>query len=133
MAFVIDVLVLTVIEAPLFFMGIRHHHAWAYLGATATASAYHIIGIALWGRTVGKLVMRVRVRPAHSDGQVVGWWRSTIRYVVPAAQAIALLAPFTALVQLLWLIAVYGTAVTDPRKQGLHDHAAGTVVVATGG
>ena len=128
LAYVIDVVLLTVAEAPLFFMAIRHHHPWGYIGAGVTASLYNIVGVALWGRTAGKLAMGIQVVSPNTQG-APGWRRAVARILVPAAGALAGLTPFTHPAQDVWALAVYATALTNPRRQGLHDLAAGTMVI----
>jgi uncharacterized RDD family membrane protein YckC len=87
------------------------------------ATVYNTVAVALWGRTVGKLVARCKVVRVDTGGPT-GWWYAAIRaLVVSLAWAVPYLALAAAMV-------VYGYAVLDPRQQGLHDKAAGTLVVA---
>jgi uncharacterized RDD family membrane protein YckC len=86
-------------------------------------AVYNTVGVALWGRTIGKMVVRCRVVRVDTGGPT-GWWYAGIRaLVVSLAWAVPYIALAAAMV-------VYGYAVLDPRQQGLHDKAAGTVVVA---
>jgi uncharacterized RDD family membrane protein YckC len=87
------------------------------------ATAYSTVGVALWGRTVGKLVARCKVVRVDTGGPT-GWWYAAIRALVVS---LAWAVPYLALAAAL---AVYGYALLDPRQQGLHDKAAGTLVVA---
>jgi uncharacterized RDD family membrane protein YckC len=94
------------------------------LGASAVGLAfvYETIAIALTGRTVGKLVAGTRV-VRRDDGERVGWFEAAQRSVVPlAASAVPdvgfLLGGF-----------VYAMAFFHPLRQGVHDRAAGTIVV----
>ena len=87
------------------------------------ATAYNTVSVALWGRTLGKLLARCKVVRVDTGGPT-GWWYAAIRaLVVAVAWAIPYLALAAAMV-------VYGYAVVDARQQGLHDKAAGTLVVA---
>jgi uncharacterized RDD family membrane protein YckC len=91
----------------------------------ATAVLYAGVMTALWGRTVGKLANGTKVIRLN-DGRRPDWTYSFIRALVPAvAQAIPA-------VGLLAVIGVYLVALIDPLRQGLHDKAAGTVVVMAG-
>ena len=79
---------------------------------------YEVILIAIRGQTLGKSLMGIRV-VGITDGQVPGWARAGVRWLLPAA---ASLVPPSVLIVYLWLL-------WDPRRQGLHDKAAGTLVI----
>ena len=96
--------------------------AWLAMEAAVMTIAYHGIGVARYGRTIGKAVMQCRVVRSDTGGRV-GWSAAMIRAVVVA---ICLAAPVIAIPVVL---IVHGAAVLDPRQQGLHDRAAGTIVV----
>jgi uncharacterized RDD family membrane protein YckC len=85
-------------------------------------AAYTIVPVAIWGQTLGKLAVGTRV-VAESDGTLPGWRRSVIRWAVPG---IAGRLPYVG----LWVsLAVMASLVLDKRRRGLHDKAAGTIVV----
>ncbi len=87
-------------------------------------TAYATVSVALWGRTLGKLFLRCKVVRVDTGGPT-GWWYAAIRaLIVSLAWAIPYLALAAAMV-------VYGYALVDPRQQGLHDKAAGTLVITT--
>ena len=87
-------------------------------------TVYATVSVALWGRTLGKLFLRCKVVRVDTGGPT-GWWYAAIRaLVVSLAWAIPYLALAAAMV-------VYGYALVDPRQQGLHDKAAGTLVITT--
>lgn len=92
------------------------------LALTAVSIGYHTVLIGLWGRTVGKLAAGTRV-VRRVDGGRVGWASAAIRALVPVA--------FSAVPQLgvVLGIVVYAFALFGPLRQGLHDRAAGTLVV----
>jgi uncharacterized RDD family membrane protein YckC len=90
----------------------------------AVAIAYHSVAVARFGRTVGKQLMGLRV-VALPEGRQVLWSYAALRALVPAA---VVLLPVVGSVAGL---AVYLWAVFDPRRQGLHDKLAGTMVVPT--
>ncbi len=94
---------------------------WFNVAITVLALVYETVGVWRWGRTLGKLVAGTRV--VHVlDGGGAGFNAALIRALVPAA--------FGAIPQVgLFLgLGVYLLALFDPRRQGLHDKAAGTLV-----
>ena len=121
---VIDALVVEVVflaPAALLVMsiGMRRGAELAWIGLLIVlALAYDAIMTSLFGRTVGKLAMGMRVVDAHTDRP--GWGRSIGR---------ALLVPITPIFHLL----VYGIATkgvrADAEVQLLHDLWCGTYVV----
>lgn len=102
---------------------ISERELWGLSVATLAVSfVYHTLMIGFLGRTVGKLAAgTVVVRAA--DGGRLGWSASTMRALVPqAAGAVPVIGFGLGL-------AVYGMAVFDPLRRGLHDRAAGSLVV----
>ncbi|MCY3948714.1 MAG: RDD family protein [Acidimicrobiaceae bacterium] len=99
---------------------------------------YEIVQTALWGQTVGKRIVDIRV-VNESTGRPPGWGRSLIRWAVPLVP-FALLAVFLPLAgEVLTLLAAvvsvascYLSITWDRKNQGWHDKAAGTFVVKTG-
>jgi uncharacterized RDD family membrane protein YckC len=83
---------------------------------------YHTVAIAVFGRTVGKLALSCRV-VRSDDGGRIGWSAAAIRALIPS---IAAALPG---IGILLLVPVYGLAMVDQRRQGMHDKAAGTLVV----
>lgn len=105
--------------------------------ALSLAGAVYEIVLTKWrGQTLGKMAMRIRV--VRSDrSSLPGWWSSTVRFGVPTIVtwivgfAITPLGPETsAFVGFLIAPAVYLTAVLDRDRKGIHDKAAGTMVIA---
>jgi uncharacterized RDD family membrane protein YckC len=96
------------------------------LAMVAVAFGYETVLVALTGRTVGKVATGTRV-VRSDDGEAVGWFAAAQRSVVPLA--------FSSVPTLGLLLGglVYAWAFVDPRRQGLHDKAAGTLVVRAGG
>lgn len=89
------------------------------LGATLLVGlVYETTFIALRGQTLGKMAVGIRVVRQH-DGAIPGWGPSFVRWFVPV---LASIVPFGAMVVYLWML-------WDPRRQGLHDRAARTLVV----
>ena len=85
---------------------------------------YEVYGVAVAGRTFGKLVMGLRVRQVESDRQPTAF-KSLSRWLVPA---IAIVLPIGQLV-LAALMVVYLSAILNPHRQGFHDRLANTLVV----
>ena len=95
---------------------------WFNLGFVATALLHETVGVWRFGRTVGKWVTRTRV--VHvTDAGAVALSAAFIRSLVPAAfGVIPGIGTFLAMGVYLW-------AFVDPRRQGIHDKAAGTLVI----
>ena len=83
---------------------------------------YPVVLIALIGQTVGCLVARIRI-VRQEDASVPGWGRAVRRV------AVANLPGLVPLAGLIFTIACYAWIFRDPRRQGLHDKAAGTIVI----
>jgi uncharacterized RDD family membrane protein YckC len=95
---------------------------WATFGFAAASAVYQTVFVATRGRTLGAWIMGVRI-VRIDDGQVPGWSKAGIRALVPMiAQAVPVVGLFV-------MAAIYMTALFNPRRQGLHDRAAGTIVV----
>jgi uncharacterized RDD family membrane protein YckC len=95
---------------------------WLNAAMVSIGLVHETIGVWRWGRTVGKLMMGVRV--VHVlDGGSVALSAAFIRSLLPAAlSVIPGVGSFLSLSVYLW-------AFVDPRRQGIHDKAAGTLVV----
>lgn len=84
--------------------------------------AYHTAGVALWGATPGKRIVGLKV-VNRTDGGAVSWTYASVRALVPTAvQLVPVVGPGLSIV-------VYLRALFHPMRQGLHDAAAGTIVV----
>ncbi len=95
---------------------------WFNLGFVAIGLLHETIGVARFGRTVGKLITGTRVVHAVELG-AVSLSSAFIRSLVPAAFGVV---PGIGMVLGM---GVYLWAFFDPRRQGIHDKAAGTIVV----
>lgn len=84
---------------------------------------YQWHGVATTGQSVGKRVMGIWVLDAET-GRPIGWGRTLLRYLVLFALGILFWIPL-----LLQLFVIPN----NPRRQGWHDSAVGTVVVMGGG
>lgn len=99
------------------------------VAALIIGAVYTVVLVAVWGRTVGKAAVGTWVEPIDGSAPP-GWGAATIRWAVPALAVLAF--PFGAVgfvVGEVWLVAVYAP-ILGPRRQGLHDRAARTVVLA---
>ena len=83
---------------------------------------YPTVLIALLGQTVGCMVVKVRI-VSLEDAGVPGWGRAARRVAVANLPS---LVPFLGLV---FTVVCYAWIFRDPRRQGLHDKAAGTLVI----
>jgi uncharacterized RDD family membrane protein YckC len=92
------------------------------IAVTSVAFVYETLMIALLGRTVGKIALGTRV-VRLVDGGRPDWSEATIRALVPLSLgAIPRVGVFLG-------VLVYSLALWNPMRQGLHDKAAGTLVV----
>ena len=95
---------------------------WFNVVFVSLGLVHETIGVWKWGLTLGKWVCRTKVVHA-GDGGSVTVSSAFMRSLVPAAFGVV-----PGIGQLLGL-AVYLWAFIDPRRQGIHDKAAGTLVV----
>ncbi len=96
---------------------------WLLGTITLASVVYEIVLIAVRGQTLGKIAMGIQVVRADT-GELPSWSYSGIRSLLPAAAGAVPVAGL-----FIWL-AVYLVAMFTPRRQGIHDLAAGTVVVS---
>ena len=85
---------------------------------------YTVVLLRLWGATLGKRLLQVRVRSWESDGRLT-WGQSVGRWLTGEGVAAIPLLSFWPLVNFLW-------PVWDRRRQAIHDKLPGTVVVRAG-
>lgn len=98
------------------------------VAAAVVEAVYEIPQLALWGRTVGKRALGLRV--VTTDGRELppSWAQAFVRVALPDAlflspsDSIAGVAP-------IWWLAIYLPVLFDPWRRGVHDRAAGTRVV----
>jgi uncharacterized RDD family membrane protein YckC len=95
---------------------------WFSVATTLVGLLYETVGIWRWGRTVGKWLMRTRV-VSVVDGGPLGLTRAFQRSLVPTS-----LSAIPGIGVLLG-IGIYVWAFFDPLRQGVHDKAAGSIVV----
>lgn len=131
MGFIVDAVLGTVLFAGgLAVFGVSGHEAIRRTSPRGTAlavglavavGAYEVVGIAVWGRTLGKLVAGTQV--TATDGTMPGWSRSLRRWALPTVFG------FVPSIGALVNVVVYGPIVIDPDRRGLHDRVAETVVL----
>jgi uncharacterized RDD family membrane protein YckC len=92
------------------------------VAVTAVAFVYETAMIAVWGRTVGKFATGTRV-VRRADGGRPDWWAAVMRSLVPLT--LGAIPQFGLFLGAM----VYAQAFWNPLRQGLHDKAAGTLVV----
>ena len=84
--------------------------------------AYQTLLVSRRGATIGKAALGLRVVRVD-DGTIPAWDRSLIRALVPQG------AGAVPVIGLALVTAVYGAALFDQRRRGIHDLAAGTRVI----
>lgn len=99
--------------------------AWLLVVQVALAVAYEGAFVSRWGATLGKLALGLRVA-RYSDGGKPTPWQAVQRVMLPQVAAAIPVSFSGALVA-----GIYCTALVDPLRRGVHDHAAGTIVVRT--
>jgi uncharacterized RDD family membrane protein YckC len=96
--------------------------------ALAVEVLYSVITIAVWGQTLGKWFVGVRVA-RYTDGARPTWAQSALRSLLWAAPDAAGVAIFGVLS--VGAVPVFLSAMRGPLRRGWHDEAGGTIVVRT--
>ncbi|MDO8361330.1 MAG: RDD family protein [Actinomycetota bacterium] len=95
---------------------------WFVVATTSLSLIYETVAVWRWQRTLGKLATGTVV-VSIVDGGPIGFTRSVQRSLVPTTvSAIPQVGMFLG-------IGVYALALFHPLRQGLHDRAAGSLVV----
>lgn len=84
---------------------------------------YEVTMVRIFGRTLGKVLVGIRI-VRLPDGQRPDWGQAGVRFLVPGV-ADAIPVWFSG----FFAIGIYLTAMFDPAYRGVHDKAAGTVVL----
>jgi len=95
---------------------------WLTLLWLGVSLLYNTAFIATSGATLGKRIMKLRV-VNRTDGSPVNWTYAAVRALIPTVAGVVPVIGFAL------SIAVYVRAFFHPFRQGLHDAAAGTIVV----
>jgi uncharacterized RDD family membrane protein YckC len=124
--FLIDYVVVTATSVFLYF--VSGQRSTGYALSVAVDAAYFIGGTAIWGRTVGKLVLRTVV--VRTDGvEPPGLRVATIRWaIVSFGIPLGYVAGIGGLLSLGWTVAVF-IPIFLPARRGIHDRGAGTEVL----
>jgi uncharacterized RDD family membrane protein YckC len=121
--------------------GVVSNIGWSALVFGLVSAPYCIGGWAMQGATQAQMAMGLRVFRA-SGPQCLSFGSSVLRWallfgLVSMLGALGGLNPYlgglAGWFQLIWLIALIATTARDPRKHGLHDRLAGSVVVRVRG
>jgi uncharacterized RDD family membrane protein YckC len=96
---------------------------WMVLVQFTVAVVYETVMLTLWGTTVGKWAVGIKV-VRYADGARPDVGRATQRTALPNIFLLVAL-PFVAVMQ--WV--VYGSSLSHPLRRGWHDRYAGTMVV----
>jgi uncharacterized RDD family membrane protein YckC len=116
---------------------VRHRFVYDRLPTTEALfflipSAIYAIGLIGWrGQTLGEQILGLRVIRV-SDRQVPGYGLAALRWIVAVAASVVLV--FTQVFRLgldVYPLLVFGWAIFDGNRQGLHDKAARVIVVRT--
>ena len=92
---------------------------------------YEFVQIAVWGKTIGKRIVGIKVIDA-AHGGVPGWGKSIGRWIVPFLPAVISILPLGSLLQIiagLFALLCYISLTWDRGFQGWHDKAVRTLVV----
>jgi len=100
---------------------------WLLAIQVAVGVLYEVVLLALWGRTLGKHLLGLRVA-RFTDGERPAWSQALLRVLLVSAAVVAVDAVLPGLGALA-AVGIYLTALRDPLRRGWHDHAGGTVVV----
>jgi uncharacterized RDD family membrane protein YckC len=106
---------------------------WFVLIPVIVALAYGFTE-AVWGRTLGKMVLGIAIRPAADTAPAVPGFmlRYALKYApfLLAILAVATRIPvFVYLSGVTWIVVVFGSlAMIGPERRALHDYVAGTAV-----
>ena len=93
------------------------------LGLFLFGALYTIVPTAVWGQTPGKIAVGTRV-VTEEDGSLPGWRRAAVRWALPGV-----LGRLPNNLGLWVSLAVMASLIVDPRRRGLHDRLAGTIVI----
>jgi uncharacterized RDD family membrane protein YckC len=100
--------------------------AWLLFAIVGLGMAYEFVCVALFGRTVGKALMGLRV-VRYTDGHRPNIAQAALRAIVPWSALALPLGPFA----LGAFLIVYGTSLSGDLHRGIPDQAAGTIIIST--
>lgn len=139
-AYLLDVLVLLPLTVVFAWQLRTHRHGGVHemliVLSLILAGTYEIVTTAVWGQTVGKRIVGVRVARGESAG--IGLLPSAIRWAVRGLVPVALIGRFASgvVVRLsvnaigsVWALVLLASMSENQFHRGLHDRLAGTTVV----
>jgi uncharacterized RDD family membrane protein YckC len=91
-------------------------------------AVYGILMLRLLGRTVGNIATKTRV-VALADRSRPGWRAAIVRWLVANGLIFLTWVPGSGFIGFAWFVAVYLPILVGPEYRGLHDRAAGVVVL----
>ena len=103
--------------------------AWAQLTTVIVPVVYDFVMVAMFGASIGKIVTHLRV-VRYIDGGRVAPYQAALRAAAPSVPSFLAYLPGLELIGVLAPL-VYLSALFDPVYRGLHDKAAGTIVLRT--
>jgi uncharacterized RDD family membrane protein YckC len=98
----------------------QQNSLWVTIATLVITAAYTVPQVALYGRTLGKRVVGLRIRPVEGAA-VVTWRQSVLRWMIQGAGW--LICSLLLVIDLLWPLW------DRPLRQAIHDKAARTIVV----
>lgn len=99
---------------------------WLGPAVLALGVLYELIGVAGWGRTLGKVLLGLRV-VRYTDGARPTPVQALLRALVPWSMLALPIGPFA----LGLFLVVYGTGIGGELHRGIPDKAGGTLVIST--
>jgi uncharacterized RDD family membrane protein YckC len=94
------------------------------IATAAVVLAYFVLADVLAGATLGKAVVRLQV--IGQDGTKLTLKQAAVRESFVLLGAVPFAGPFLALAAWIWMVV---TIRSNPTRQGIHDHLAGTRVI----
>jgi uncharacterized RDD family membrane protein YckC len=137
-AYLIDGFILLPVGAAFGWQTRAHHgqaRALLLVLSLVVGASYEVIGIAIWGQTIGKRIRGLRVM--GDQAATVGFRRSAIRWAVRGLGPVTLigqlsgnpLARFaTGAIVSVWTVVLLTSMANDDHHRGFHDRAAATTV-----
>jgi uncharacterized RDD family membrane protein YckC len=121
-----------VLAGAIFLLGAAVFDAgWWRVTAVVLTCLYEIIAVAVWGRTLGKVVVGTRIVSMSLDGRV-RLEHAVVRYLVLGAPALVFAAMHLRWLTTIWTAIIAFGVLRPPLHRGIHDLAARTIVVPAG-
>ena len=98
----------------------QQNSLWVTIATLVVTALYAVPQVALYGRTLGKRVVGLRVQSSDGAG-VISWRQSLLRWMIQGAGW--LICSLLLLIDLLWPLW------DRPLRQAIHDKAARTIVI----